>query len=59
MSVAIRPKILDGTKEKLSIANKKAWQNTEIRNKYNDSLLKTKWIKVRTDKGQLELLKIK
>ena len=56
MSVAIRPKILDETKEKLSIANKKAWQNTESRNKYNDSLLKTKWIKVRTDKGQLELL---
>jgi hypothetical protein len=46
----------DITKKKLSDASKKAWNNPIIRKKYNDSLEKTKWLKVRTDKGQLELI---
>lgn len=46
----------DDTKEKLSIASKKAWKNPKIKQKYVDALCKTKWIKVRTDKGQIELL---
>ena len=44
------------TKDKLSDASKKAWNDPTIRKKYNDALEKTKWLKVRTDKGQLELL---
>ena len=46
----------DVTKKKLSEASKKAWNNPIIRKKYYDALSKTKWIKVRSDKGQLELL---
>ena len=46
----------DVTKKKLSEASKKAWNNPIIRKKYNDALEKTKWIKVKTDKGQLEFL---
>lgn len=44
------------TKGKLSEASKKAWTNPEIRKRYVDALCRTKWIHVRTDKGQLELL---
>jgi hypothetical protein len=43
-------------KEKLKNASINAWKNPTIRKKYNDALVKTKWIKVRTDKGQLELM---
>lgn len=46
----------DETKNKLSKSSKQAWNTPEIRKKYHDSLKKTKWIKVRADKGQLELL---
>jgi len=35
---------------------KNAWKNPEIRKKYHTALLKTKWLKVRCDKGQLEIL---
>jgi hypothetical protein len=44
------------TKNKLSETSKKSWNTPDIRKKYHDSLKKTKWLKVRTDKGQLELL---
>ena len=44
------------TKKKLSESSKRAWNNPTIRKKYIDALEKTKWIKVKTDKGQLELI---
>lgn len=43
-------------KERLRISSKAAWQSPEIRKKYHSGLIKTKWIKVRSDVGQLELL---
>jgi very-short-patch-repair endonuclease len=43
-------------KKKLKISNRLAWKRPETRQKYNDSLSKTKWLKVRSDIGQLELL---
>ena len=46
----------DETKMKLTMASKNAWKAPYIRKKYHDALQKTKWINVRTDKGQLELL---
>ena len=46
----------DTTKKKLSDASKNAWNNPIIRKKYNDALEKTKYLKVRTDRGQLELI---
>jgi len=46
----------DETKNKLSETSKKAWMNTVIRKKYYDALEKTKWINVRTDIGQTELI---
>lgn len=44
------------TKRKLKESNKLAWKDPIKRKKYYDSLLITKWIKVRCDAGQLELL---
>ena len=44
------------TRCKLSDASKNAWNNPSIRKKYYDSLARTKYLQVRTDKGQLELL---
>lgn len=43
-------------KRKLSEASKLAWETPEIRKKYHDALQQTQWLKVRTDKGQLELI---
>lgn len=44
------------TKEKLKKALKAAWCRPEIRKKYYDAIEETQWLKVRTDKGQLNLL---
>jgi len=44
------------TKKEMSNSKKLSWKNPEIRKKYYDALSKTKWIKVRTDEGQLELI---
>lgn len=49
-------KLSDETKKKVSDSNKKAWNNPVIKKKYYDALSKTKWLKVRPDLGQLELL---
>ena len=38
------------------MASKKAWRTPDIRKKYVDSLCQTRWIKVRTDKGQLAFI---
>jgi hypothetical protein len=46
----------DVSKRNISLAKKKSWKNPETRKKYYDALSKTKWIKVRTDRGQLELI---
>lgn len=46
----------DETKRKLKEASRKAWENPTTRKKYHDALEKTKWLKVRTDNGQLVLL---
>lgn len=43
-------------REQISECVKKAWANPVNRKKYYDALSKTKWLKVRTDRGQLELL---
>ena len=43
-------------RKNMSIGQKISWKNPETRKKYYDALSKTKWIKVRSDKGQLELL---
>jgi hypothetical protein len=56
MSLAKRPPITEETKRKLSVSAKNAWKKPEIRDKYHTSIEKTKWLKVRTDIGQLELL---
>jgi len=44
------------TKDKLSDISKKTWNNLVKRKKYLDALEKTRWIKVRTDIGQLDLI---
>ena len=44
------------TKKKISDSVKVAMHRPDIRKRCLDSLFKTKWIKVRTDKGQLELI---
>ena len=44
------------TKEKLRWSARKAWENPVSKKKYADALCRTKWIRVRTDKGQLEML---
>lgn len=44
------------TKRKMSKAVKLNWKNPEYRKKYYDALSKTKYLKVRTDAGQMELL---
>lgn len=46
----------DDTKRKLMVSSKQAWETPETRKKYHLALSKTKWIKVRSDIGQLELL---
>lgn len=46
----------DETVEKLKKASTVAWHNPAIRKKYHDALQRTKWIRVRTDIGQIELL---
>ncbi len=43
-------------RENLSNGTKKMWKNPKTRKKLYDALSKTKWIKVRSDNGQLELL---
>jgi hypothetical protein len=48
--------ITDKTKHKLSITSKSAWQNPITKKKYYDALKKTKWLKVRSDIGQLEVI---
>jgi hypothetical protein len=40
----------------MSIGAKVAWQNPSIRKKYLSALERTKWLKVRTDIGQKELI---
>lgn len=47
----------DRIKRNLSRSNTEAWKRPDVREKYNNALLRTKWLKVRTDIGQLELLK--
>lgn len=44
------------SKNKMSCSWKKRWDNTEIRKHLRDILTKCDWIKVKCDKGQLELL---
>ena len=56
MSLAKRPPITEETKRKLKLSAVSAWKNPEIKNKYHNSLERTKWLKVRTDVGQLEML---
>jgi hypothetical protein len=46
-----------GERKKTSDAVKKAMHRPDVRKKHLDALHHSKWIKVRTDKGQLELLK--
>jgi hypothetical protein len=46
----------DRYRENLSNGIKNAWKNPKIKKKYYDALSKTKYLKVRTDKGQLELI---
>lgn len=48
--------ISNETKTKLQKSSKRAWKIPHIRQKYYTSLQKTKWIRVRSDIGQLELL---
>jgi hypothetical protein len=43
-------------REKTSVSVKKAIHTPDIRKKHLDALHHSKWVKVRTDKGQLELL---
>ncbi len=43
-------------RKNMSIGQKKSWQNEEVKKKYYDALSKTKWIRVRSDIGQLELI---
>lgn len=49
-------KLPEETKEKLHYSNTKAWKVPSVRRKYNEALMRTKWLKVRTDVGQIELL---
>jgi very-short-patch-repair endonuclease len=49
-------KISEETRIKFKIASKKKWENPIIRKKYYDALTKTKYLKVRTDIGQLEYI---
>jgi very-short-patch-repair endonuclease len=49
--------ILEETKKKISFSVKLAMKRPDVKQKIYDSLSKTKYLKVRTDKGQLELLK--
>jgi len=49
-------KLSPSRREQISKCVKKAWINPVNRKKYYDALSQTKWLKVRTDKGQLELL---
>ncbi len=46
----------DRYRKNLSIGIKNAWKNPEIKKKYYDALSKTKYLKVRADRGQIELL---
>ena len=46
----------DETKKKISVTKKQHWQNPIIRKRFYDALSKTKWIKVRSDVGQLEMI---
>jgi hypothetical protein len=48
--------ISEDTKEKLSISVKQAMHRPDVRKKHIEGLHHSKWLKVRTDKGQLELL---
>jgi hypothetical protein len=50
-------KLSDEHTNNMSISAKKAWQNPESREKYYSALLRTKWLNVRCDVGQSELLK--
>ena len=49
-------KLSEETKEKLHYSNAAAWKVPSVRRKYNEALSKTKWLKVRSDVGQMELL---
>ena len=51
-----RDPISDETRQKMSNAVKSNWKNPEYRKRYYDALSKTRYLNVRTDKGQLELL---
>jgi hypothetical protein len=60
-----KQKMLEGNKrfkrtekylENLSVGGKKAWKNPEIRKKYINALLQTKFLGRRCDKGQPELI---
>lgn len=44
------------TRKKLKQSNKLAWKDPNKRKKYHDSLLISKWLNVRCDVGQLEML---
>ncbi len=44
------------TKKKLSVSVKNAMHRPDVRKKHIEALHQSKWLKVRTDKGQLELL---
>lgn len=46
----------DNNKKNLSILIKKAMHRPDVRKKHIDALNQSKWLKVKTDKGQLELL---
>jgi len=46
----------DTHKNNMSIGAKTAWQNPEIRENYINSLIRTKWLKVRCDGGQVDLI---
>lgn len=48
--------LTDETREKLSVSIKVAMHRPEVRKKHLDALYHSKWIRVRTDKGQLELI---
>lgn len=48
--------ITNETRKKISDKVKLNWKTPSIREKYNDALEKTKWLKVKTDKGQLEFI---
>lgn len=57
ISIAMKSRyLLDESRKKTSIITKCAMHRPDVRRKHIEALHHSKWLKVRTDKGQLELL---